>query len=111
MTTTVVRAPVVEDLCNFMGWFDLDEEQQATARAHLLRAVHLVHAYTRGRGWTGDFLAPAVAQIVVSVAARTMTNPTSAVRVEAGAYSSVPGQPDFTLQERLVLDGWRRRAA
>ena len=89
----------------------LDEEQQEAAQAHLDRATTLTMAYTRGRGFLQGWMAPALRAVVLSLAARSLNNPTSDARVTAGQYSSSPGQPEFTLIDRLTLDNWRRRVA
>lgn len=106
-----VGPPTPEDLRSYLSWPALDEEQQASAQAHVTRAVRLCKAYTRGRGWIASSMAPELTEVVLSVAARTWNNPTSDSRTTAGQYSSSPGQPDFTLVERLTLDLWRRRCA
>lgn len=106
-----VGRPIPSDLARFLAWPPFDLEQEAQAEAHLIRAERLVRTYTRRRGFIGPSMAPELAEVILSTAARTMNNPTSDSRVQAGQFSSLPGQPDFTLQERLTLNTWRRRAA
>lgn len=107
-----VGKPSPDDLFRFLGWPPPDLEQALAAQAHLDRAATLVSAYTRRRGFIGNGMLNAeIAQVIVSTAARTMNNPTSDSRVTAGQYAATPGQPDWTLTERLVLDGFRRRIA
>ena len=106
-----VPAPTADALFRFLGWPPPEVEQALAAQAHLNRAVALVGAYTRGRGFIGLHLAGPLAEVVLSTAGRTMNNPTSDSRVQAGQYTASPGQPDWTLQERLILDGYRRRVA
>jgi len=103
--------PSPVDLQRYLGWPLLDEEQQEAAQAHLDRATTLTMAYTRGRGFLQGWMAPALRAVVLSLAARSLTNPTSASRTSAGQWASSPGLPEFTLIDRLTLDNWRRRAA
>jgi hypothetical protein len=107
----VAQPTAGELLSAFLGWPAPDADQEVSAEAHLSRAVSLVRSYTRGKGFIGDLMAPPLAQVVPSAAARSLNNPTSDARVTAGTYSASPGQPDWTLTERLTLDGYRRRAA
>lgn len=111
-----VPPPSPADLHAFLGWpapnpLSLDTERDSTAQAHLDRALLVVLAYTRQRGRYGGHLTEDLAQIVLSVAARSMNNPTGDSQITAGAYTARPGQPDFLLHELLVLQNYRRRAA
>lgn len=116
-----VGPPTPDDLRAFLGWPEFDAEQEAAAATHILRALAFARSYTRGRGFlsvtvddNGDpvgWVRAEIALVIISAAARSMTNPTGASRVEVGQYSALPGQADWTLTERLALDTWRRRAA
>ena len=103
--------PTPADLQRFLGWPDLDQDQAESAQAHLDRAEAIVRAYVRGKGFLGTTMAAPLQQVVLGLAGRSLSNPTGDARVTAGQYSSSPGQPEFTLLDRLVLDGYRRRAA
>lgn len=106
-----VPVPSPADLARYLCWPPFDEEQQASAQAHIARALMMIRAYTRGRGWYGEHVAKPLAQVVLSVAGRSLNNPTAAVRISAGAFSETPGPDGWLLHERLVLDGFRRRTA
>lgn len=106
-----VAPPTPADLFRFLGWPPPDAEQDLSAQAHLSRAQLVVMSYVRHRGMFGEHLADDLAQIVLSLAGRTMPNPTGDSRVEAGTFKSSPGQPDLLLHELLVLQNYRRRAA
>ncbi len=80
------------------------------AQAHLDRARLVVLAYTRWRGRLGDHLAPEIAAVILSLAGRSLSNPTNAKRIEAGQFNEMPGPDGLLLHEILTLDNWRRRA-
>lgn len=102
--------PTPADLAAHLGWPELDTEQETSAQGHLDRAAAAVRAYTRGRGFLGEWMAPEVASVVLRLAGRSLANPTGDARVQAGAFTSTPGQPEFTLLDRLILNGWRVRS-
>lgn len=106
-----VPPPTPEELASFLRWPPFDEEQEAAAQAHIDRAMLLVKSYTRGRGFHADGLAKPLREVVLSLAGRSLSNPTSAQRIAAGNYVETPGQPDFALAERLIMDHFRRRIA
>lgn len=110
-TVTYVAPPGPDTLTVFLGWPPMDDEQTVSAQAHLDRALALVGAYTRGQGFATSILAAPLAQVVLSLAARSMTNPTGDARVTAGGFAASPGQPEFTLNEKLIMNEYRRRAA
>lgn len=115
-TVVYVSAPTPADMTTYIG-YPLDAQQLASAQAHLDRALALVEAYVRGHGFTADTIptnqamAAPLAQVVLSLAGRSLANPTGDSRIEAGTFKASPGQPEFTLTERLIMDGFRRRAA
>jgi hypothetical protein len=52
-------------------------DQRTSGEQHLTRATALVRAYTRGRGWIGDWMAPPLREVMLSAAGRSMNNPRS----------------------------------
>lgn len=92
-----------------------DEHLVAQAGKHAAQAAMLARSYTRGRGFgTGDEAgkcAEDIAAVVVTYAARSLTNPTSAREIDAGSFRASPGSAwSFSLVELLVLNGYRQRA-
>lgn len=92
-----------------------DEYLAAQADKHAAQAATLVQAYTRGRGFgTGEDqgkCAEPIAAVVVTYAARSLLNPTSAREIDAGSFKSSPGSAwSFSLVELLVLHNYRLRA-
>jgi len=111
-----VNVPTPADLAVFLGWGPFDTELAEQAAAHLERARLTVKAFTRGRGFStelspSDQVAPDIAQVILTLAGRSLNNPTSAVRTESGAFSSVPGIGELSLGDRLTLANYRRTAA
>lgn len=111
MATTYASAPTPADLEVWLGWGPFDDELAFQAQAHLDRARRVVKAYTRGRGFLGEQVAEDIAEVIKSVAGRSMANPTDAVRIEAGKFNSMPALGQLSLADRLTLDEYRRKAA
>ena len=105
-----VSAPTPADMTTYIG-YPLDAQQLAMAQVHLDRALALVGAYTRGQGFTADTLAAPLAQVALGLAGRSLANPTGDARVTAGNFTASPGLGEFTLGDRLIMDGFRRRVA
>ncbi len=95
---------------------DLDVEPALLA---LQMATNAVRSYTRGRGFLlgndgRPVMAPELAGVVLTVAARLYSNPEGARAETVGAVSTTyatAGFQGFTLAELAVLHQWRRRAA
>ena len=78
---------------------------------HVEAATSYVKAYVRDvgfwHGWPNDELA----SVIVSVAARSLANPTGVWQTTTGPFSvSYSRTEGFTLAERAVLDRYRVRA-
>jgi hypothetical protein len=57
-------------------------------------------------------IAPELRSVILSAAARSLSNPTQARRIEIGSYSELPGSlASFSLLETLTLNRYRKRAA
>lgn len=112
---SLVLLPTAEDLCHWLRWPHLDGDQAVEAQQHIETATTLVRAYVRGRGFMEidgvQHVDQALRSVILSAAGRSLSNPTSASRIEAGSYSESPGAPGWSLMERVILDGFRRRAA
>lgn len=89
-----------------------DREVIALANTHLPVVEAFVHGYTRGRGFDRDGR-PTVplAHVIVSAAARLVTNPEQVHQYATGDYSERPAVlTGWTLAELAVLHNYRRRA-
>ena len=84
----------------------------AVAREHTDAAVSFVRAYTRAHGFEfGDFPNEELASVVITAAARSMSNPHNVQSQTSGPFSVTHFQVGgFTLAERAVLDRYRVRA-
>jgi hypothetical protein len=78
---------------------------------HVPLVVAFVKAYTRGRGFTEEGLADDLAAVVITAAARLVTNPAQLEREHAGEYIAVGSFAGWTLPELAVLHRYRRRTA
>lgn len=112
----MIPAPVAEHVLGYLGW-SADALLTEQAGEHALQAAMLAKAYTRGRGFEVDpvtkmlMVEQDIASVIITYAARSLSNPTSAREIEAGAFRESPGSPwSFSLVETLVLNGYRRRA-
>lgn len=110
--------PTTADVTNWLG--DLAGRASADAlAAHLDAATTMVRSYTRGAGFDDTTGEPndELAAVIVSLAARSVLNPTavrSAGFDATGEYSeqrmhAFPG--GFTLLETVVLNRYRLRTA
>ncbi|KAA1376126.1 hypothetical protein [Aeromicrobium fastidiosum] len=107
--------PTGSTLLGYLGWA-ADETLTAQADEHAAGAVLLVREYTRGKGFQTASdgtvtVSDGIAGVIVTYGARSLSNPTSAREIEAGAFKESPGSPwSFSLVETLVLNNYRRRA-
>ena len=114
-TEQQVALPTADDVLGFLGWTS-DSETESQAAVHVEHATRAARGYTRGRGFEKDqsnvwTVAEDIAAVIVSAAARSLNNPTSDVRVEAGQYNAVPGSfASFSLIEDIVLKRYRKTA-
>lgn len=70
-----------------------------------------VHGYTRGRGFTAE-LEPSdgIRAVIISAAARSLSNPTGMERYRLDATDYRPGiYAGWTLPELAILHGYRKR--
>jgi hypothetical protein len=53
----------------------------------------------------------AISAVIISSAARSLSNPSSAREIEAGTFKEAPGTfYGWSLAELVILQGWRRMA-
>ncbi|WP_201466028.1 hypothetical protein [Janibacter melonis] len=120
-TIYVTPAPALaqpDDLAQLLGWpTGVPTETRGAAERAILISQHAVHAYTRGRGFDHDQTGAVtsaeadIRSVIVTGAARLLSNPTNARRIEAGSYNSAPGMFEgWSLVELAVLHRYRVRA-
>jgi hypothetical protein len=82
------------------------------AETHVEAATSFVKAYTRGIGFMFEEPNDELQAVIVTTAARTLSNPGSKQSETAGPYTTSLFKVDtnFTLTERAVLDRYRVRA-
>ena len=109
--------PTGADVIGFLSW-PTDAALEAQAAVHVKIVTNAVFAFTRGKGFSAGFangvgmLNPVLASVIVSAAARSLSNPTGARRIEAGSYNEAPGSfAGFNLWELAALNGFRKTAA
>ena len=115
----MLTIPTGQAVIAYLGW-PSDSTLIAQADAHAAQAATLVRAYTRGRGFVRadplvmgsvDAVEEDLASVIITYAARSLSNPTSARDLDAGSFKESPGSPwSFSLVESLVLQGHRRMA-
>ena len=113
MPLTYVQPPKGKDVLAYLG-LDADDPQKAQADIHAAHIVGLVRLYVRGQGFDDEdgWVCDALATVIVTAAARTLSNPAHAKRLELGNYSEMLAALEgFTLAERNVLHHFRRRTA
>ncbi len=106
-------APLPQEVAAFLGQGDRPETVDLAAE-HLPVVTEMVRGYTRGAGFYPDSLEPGpeLAHVIVSAAARSVSNPHS-VRDETVGDFSVRRTvfTGFTLAELAVLHRHRRQLA
>jgi hypothetical protein len=74
--------------------------------------VQFVKACTRGRGFGDDEVAQDLASVIITAAARLLTNPEATDRQTIGQYGATYGLGHgWSLPELAVLHRYRRRMA
>lgn len=99
-------------VAKFLGRGD-DTSLVALAGEHLPIITAWVNSYTRGVGFEyGVPDDPAIEAVIIAATARLAQNPAGEVTVSIDDYNVRKTVFDgFTMLERLVLDGFRRKAA
>lgn len=87
-----------------------DDPTRTVVAAQLPMLIEMVHAYTRGRGFTGYRMTPQLQAVVVSAACRVFANPDQ-LAYSVGDVNVRDGFRDWSMAERFVLDGYRKRFA
>lgn len=88
-----------------------DREAIELANMHLPVVEAFVHGYTRGRGFTDGVPAHPLEHVIISAAARLVTNPEQVHQYTTGDYSERPAVlTGWTLAELSILNNYRRRA-
>lgn len=99
-----------ETVADYLGRGD-DTEIVALAGVHLPIITEWVKAYTRGVGFTPEIDEP-IKAVIVGATARLTSNPDGTITFAVDDYSTRKTVFEgFTLIERAVLDGYRRKAA
>lgn len=109
-------APNYADVMKLMGEPLTDVVREDLTLSTLGLVTTAARAYTRGRGFrgegAGEQVADDIAGVLVTATARLMSNPTSARRVEAGNFSTVPGSFEgWSSAELAALNRYRRTCA
>lgn len=100
-----------QDVANYLGRSD-DTELVTLAGVHAEHMTNLVRAYTRGQGFISNEPAPDLDSVIVTSAARLVSNPEGLISKGIGTLSVTFGTFNgWTLAEQTVLNGWRRRLA
>ncbi|WP_036569857.1 hypothetical protein [Nocardioides sp. URHA0032] len=118
--------PTGPDVLAWAGLPQNDVALSMQADKHVSAVAHMIWAYTNGKGFqspgnnqlmidnnpTVVIVAPEIRSVILSAAARSLSNPTQARRIEAGSYSELPGSlASWSLLETLTLNRFRRRTA
>lgn len=109
--TKPVPVPDGEEVLTFAGLPADDTELVELATQRVESVATLAWLYTRGVGFEADgpFCTPALAEVIKSAAARAVTNPTEARRIEVGGFSTLPGETGWSLRELQTLNSYRKR--
>lgn len=106
-----VTLPTPAELLTHLGWSS-SARNSSLATAHLEHVTELARAYTRGRGFDGDKVEASIRAVIIGAAARSVSNPSNAYRIEAGSVVATPARLEgFTLAEQTALNRFRVRVA
>lgn len=113
-TFSLVAPPTAADVLAYLGW-TADADLTAQATTHVKSVALAARSYCRSRGWEQSGTAwtcpEDVREVIVSAAARSLSNPEQAREVSAGTFRAAPGSLwSWSLLERLVLDNYRLKA-
>ena len=113
MRAELVDHPTGQDVLTFLG---RSGGSMTQADAHVDHVTAMVRACTRGRGFvtgTEPKIAADLAAVIVTAAARLVTNPHGLREQEASGVATVTYNEfrGFNLAEQMVLNSHRRRAA
>lgn len=104
----------------WLGWVP-DAELTAQAEKHVKSATLAARSYCRSAGWEEVVISTSplvtewhcpedVREVIISAAARSLSNPEQAREVSAGTFRSAPGSFwSWSLTEALILNGYRKR--
>lgn len=109
-----VALPTGTQVLAAMGEPASDPLRVATAEALVGLVTTAARGYTRGRGFEplSHNVADDIAGVITTAAMRLFSNPTSARRIEAGNFSTVPGSFEgWTTSELSALRRYRRTSA
>lgn len=99
---------VAEDVLVLLG---RDSSELTTAEQAVSIVTGQIRAYTRDRGFSGDQPEPDLATVVLTSAARLVSNPESKRIDKVGPFEShYRVSEGWTLPELAVLNRYRRRA-
>lgn len=108
---TLVALPTSTELLSHLGWSS-SARNVSLATAHLSHVTELAKAYTRGRGFEGDACEASIKAVIIGAAARSVSNPSNAYRIEAGTVVATPARFEgFSLAEQTALNRYRVRVA
>ncbi|QZY52722.1 hypothetical protein [Leucobacter tenebrionis] len=106
-----MAAPAAADVAAFLGQAG-DSAVVSLAGQHLPIITAWVKSYTRGVGFTYDVPDDPISAVIVAATARLTQNPEGKITVALDDYSvRMTVFEGFSLVERMVLDGYRRKAA
>jgi hypothetical protein len=112
----MIPIPGGAEVLVFLGW-PVEAHLVAQADVHAAQSATLARSYTRRRGFAMDedsnpTVEQDIAAVIVSSAARSLSNPSAAKNIEAGNFNEAPGSfYGWSLVELVILQGWRRMAA
>jgi Putative Ig domain len=87
-----------------------DTDALELAEAHMPTLLLFVKSYTRGNGFLGYVPSAELAAVIVTAGARMLANPDQ-LAYSVGDQRVSEGFSSWTLAERFVLDGYRKRFA
>ena len=111
--TELVPLPTGADLIKFLGWSS-SARNLDMCNTHVQHVAALAKAYTRGKGFSmvglAEVVAEPIAQVILSGAARSVSNPSAAFRIESGSVVATPGRFEgWNLAEQVTLNRFRTR--
>lgn len=111
--TELVPLPTGADLIKFLGWSS-SARNLDMCNTHVQYVAALAKAHTRGKGFSmtnlQETVAEPIAQVILSGAARSVSNPSAVFRIEAGTTVATPGRfENWNLAEQVTLNRFRTR--
>lgn len=105
----VIPEDIQPSVTAFLGQSALDTRFQAQATEVIATIAHMVHEYTRGRGFVEGVPSDGIKRVIVSASARLLANPEQ-IQFQTGIVVLRGAFDGWTSLEKTILNSYRKVA-